>query len=82
MSLQAKLDAIKKGAMERIPADALNTMGAATDALRNSGILDGVIKVGQPLPPFELANQRGEVVRSADLLGQGAVVLTVFRGHW
>ncbi|MGB1882898.1 MAG: hypothetical protein ACPHUF_03250 [Gammaproteobacteria bacterium] len=82
MSLKAKLDEIKAGAMKRIPPEILEQMLAATDALRDSGILDGVIKAGTPLPPFELKNQAGEVVKSADLLAKGAVVLTVFRGHW
>jgi len=78
MTLQAKLDATKQGAMARIPADEL----AATDSLRNSGIPDGVIAVGSRLPPFALSNQNGAQIRSEDLFARGAVVLTVFRGHW
>jgi len=50
--------------------------------LRDSGIMDGVIAVGDPLPPFALQNADGIEVRSADLLAKGAVVMTVFRGHW
>jgi hypothetical protein len=82
MTLQAKLDQIKQGAMQRIPADTLAVMEGATKALRASGILDGVIRVGSRLPPFALANQNGAVIRSEDLLQRGAIVLTVFRGHW
>ena len=48
MSLQAKLDAIKKGAMDRIPADALKTMGAATDALRIAASLSEYTSSGAP----------------------------------
>lgn len=82
MSLEEKLAQIRDGATKRIPAAALATMHAATETLRNSGILDGVIKVGQPLPPFALVNADGVEVSSEDLLARGAVVLTVFRGHW
>lgn len=82
MSLAEKLNEIKQGAMKRIPADKLAVMLKATEDLTASGILDGVIKPGTKLPPFSLKNQRGEVVTSDDLLAQGAVVLTVFRGHW
>jgi len=82
MTLQAKLDAIKHGAMSRIPADKLAVMQAATDTLRGSGILDRLIAVGSKLPPFALTNQNGAQIRSEDLLARGAVVLTVFRGHW
>ena len=82
MTLKAKLDEMKAAAMQRIPAETLEQMLAATNELRDSGILDGVIKAGTKLPPFELKNQNGELIRSEDLLAKGAVVLTVFRGHW
>jgi hypothetical protein len=34
------------------------------------------------LPPFSLTNMRGVTVTSGELLKRGAVVLSVFRGHW
>ncbi|MGE0483836.1 MAG: hypothetical protein AB7Q81_06835 [Gammaproteobacteria bacterium] len=82
MTLQAKLDQIKQGAAKMIPADKFAVMDSATKALRASGILDGVVRVGSKLPPFALANQSGAIIRSEDLLQRGAIVLTVFRGHW
>jgi len=82
VSLKQKLEAIKEGALKRIPPDKLEKMTAATNALRASGIMDGVIQPGARLPAFALANQHGEMIRSEDLLQRGAVVLTVFRGHW
>ena len=82
MSLEEQLAGIRKMAGERIPPAALALMHQGTDALRNSGILDSVIKVGATLPPFALPNQHGDIVQSKDLLARGAVVLTVFRGHW
>ncbi len=82
MSLKEKLDAIREGAKKMIPPDKLALMLAATAALRSSGIMDGVIKVGDRLPAFELTGARGDRVASAALLAQGPLVLTVFRGHW
>ncbi|MFT4562671.1 MAG: hypothetical protein ACI9BW_002418 [Gammaproteobacteria bacterium] len=82
MTLQAKLNAIKEGAAKKIPPDTLKVMLAATDDLRNSGIMDSVIKVGDKLPPFTLNNQNGTAISSETLLSNGALVLTVFRGHW
>ncbi len=82
MSLQQKLNEIKQSALKRIPPEALKKMLAATDALRDSGIMDKVIKVGAKAPSFALKNQNGEEIRSEALLARGAVVLTVFRGHW
>ena len=82
MSLAERLDAIREAGAKRIPAEKRAVMGAATQALRDSGITDGFIKVGDSLPAFALDNAHGRVVRSADLLNRSAVVLTVFRGHW
>ena len=82
MSLAERLDAIREAGAKRVPAEKSAVMGAATRALRDSGIESGFIKVGDPLPEFALDNARGQVVRSAELLNRGTVVLTVFRGHW
>jgi hypothetical protein len=82
MSLTDKLAAIREMALQRIPAEALKVMHAATSVLRDSGILAGAIKVGQPLPPFALAGARGNTVTSLELLSHGPLVLSVFRGHW
>ncbi|WP_133512656.1 peroxiredoxin-like family protein [Candidatus Thiosymbion oneisti] len=40
------------------------------------------LKVGDKAPDFSLPNAFGRQVRLADLLGQGAVVLTFYRGAW
>ena len=82
MSLEEKLAAIRAGAATKIPPASLATMQQATADLRNSGIMDKVIKIGDRLPPFALSNQHGAMIDSTALLARGAVVLTVFRGHW
>ena len=82
MSLTDKLAAIREGAVKRVPAEQREIMARATQALKASGILERTIKVGDTLPPFALANQNNQTVRSSDLLTSGALVLTVFRGSW
>ena len=82
MSLAEKLDAIRAAGSKRIPDDKRAIMGQATADLRESGILDGVPKVGDRLPDFSLMNAQGVEIHSENLLSQGAVVLTVFRGVW
>ena len=77
-----RLDAIRQGADNRIPVDKRAIMHRATDDLRASGIMDGVIKVGDQLPAFALKNAFGQEVRSSELLANGPLVLTVFRGSW
>ncbi len=82
MSLAEKLDAIREAGAKRIPEDKRAIMGRATADLRESGILEGVPKTGDRLPDFSLKNTQGVEIHSANLLSQGAVVLTVFRGVW
>jgi hypothetical protein len=82
MTLAERLDTIRQGADKRISADKRAIMHRATDDLRASGIMDGVIKVGDPLPRFALKNAFGQEIRSSELLANGPLVLTVFRGTW
>ena len=82
MSLAEKLDAIRARGAERIAPERRAVIMAATKSLRESGIVERAIKVGDPLPEFSLDNTDGVTVRSTELLAKGAVVLTVFRGKW
>jgi hypothetical protein len=82
MTLAERLNTIRQGADKRIPPDKRAIMHRATDDLRSSGILDHVTKVGDLLPPFALRNAVGEEVSSSELLANGPLVLTVFRGSW
>lgn len=82
MSLEEQLTKMREGFAKQLPEDKATIMSRATQDLRDSGIIDHVIKVGDIPPPFTLQNADGATIRSADLTAQGAVVLTVFRGHW
>ena len=82
MSLEEKLAEIRAAGAKRIPEDKRAVMGRATQELRDSGIMDRVIKIGDALPAFALANADGETVSSADLLARGPLVVSVYRGHW
>lgn len=82
MSLDEELARIREAASKRRPPETQAVMHRANEDLRTSGILDRVIKIGDPLPAFALQNAYGREVRSADLLAKGPLVLTVFRGSW
>jgi len=82
MGLEDQLAKIREAGAKRIPEDKRAILGRATQDLRDSGIMDGVIQVGDTLPPFALQNTDGVEITSAGLLAQGALVMTVFRGHW
>jgi hypothetical protein len=82
MTLEESLATIREASAKRIPPERQAVMHRATEDLRASGILDSMIKVGDPLPAFALQNAHGREVRSAELLAKGPLVLTVFRGSW
>ena len=62
MSLQDKLDEYKKSFLETAPPEAVAVMQRATEDLKNSGILDKVLKVGDPAPDFSLPDVNGNLV--------------------
>ena len=54
MALQDKLNEHKANFEKNAPPEALEVMHRATVDLRNSGILDRALKVGDKAPEFEL----------------------------
>ena len=82
MSLQEKLNAYKEGMVKKAPKEALEIMHRATEDLRHSTIMEGVVKVGDKAPEFELQNTSQEPVRLKKLLSDGPVVLSFYRGKW
>jgi len=81
-TLASRLDAIRTGADKRIGPERLAIMHRATADLRGSGILDRVTPVGAALPAFALPDTEGATVRLPDLLSDGPLVVTFFRGSW
>jgi hypothetical protein len=86
-TLQERLDGFKKsfesGAPPyKAPREAIETMHRATAELKATGIEKRVLYVGDRAPSFTLFNQDHVQVDSADLLRQGPLVVSFFRGHW
>jgi hypothetical protein len=82
MALQDKLNEHKANFEKNAPPEALEVMHRATADLRNSGILDRALKVGDKAPEFELENTSGELIRSKDILSDRLMVLIFYRGKW
>ncbi|MEO1367959.1 MAG: hypothetical protein AAFX50_12365 [Acidobacteriota bacterium] len=82
MNLEEKLAKLRAGARERVPEEAMKIMHDATDALRNSGILDGVPRPSEAAPAFTLPNIHGEAVGSEGVIARGPLVATFYRGFW
>ena len=86
-SLQQKLDEFNKvfesGAPPyNAPREAIETMHRATAELKASRLESQALKVGDRAPSFSLFNQDHVQVSSDELLREGPLVVSFFRGHW
>ena len=86
-TFQQRLDEFKKafesGAPPyNAPHEAIEKMHRATAELKVSGIESRALKVGDRAPVFSLFNQDHVLVSSENLLHQGPLVVSFFRGHW
>jgi hypothetical protein len=82
MTLQTKLNELKANFEKQVPKEAMEIMHRATEDLRNSGITEHALKVGDRAPEFELENADGRIIRSKDLLSNRLMVLSIYRGKW
>lgn len=87
MMLQARLDAFKadfKGGKPpyNAPPEIHPIMERATAALFASGQAERAIHAGDRAPAFVLQDQNDRTVSSAELLAQGPLIVTFYRGVW
>ena len=82
MTLREQLDAQRAQSQERLPAELRALMDQGTEALRQSGLVDRSLNVGDAMPAFTLPNASGQMVSSADLLAKGPLVISFYRGGW
>jgi peroxiredoxin len=87
MSLRAKLDAFKADFEAgrppySVPSSVIETMHRGTAELKASGQAERAPKVGDRAPGFALPDAEGAMVRSAELLARGPLVVSFYRGVW
>lgn len=81
-SLAAALSSYRDGVIRQAPADVLQVMASAQEALVASGIEESALKVGDTAPDFTLNDSNGRPTTLYSLLKKGPVVLSFFRGGW
>ena len=86
-NLQDHLNEFKKtfesgAAPYNVPQESIEKMHRATAELKASGIEERALKVGDRAPNFTLFSQDHVQVASAELLREGPLVVSFFRGHW
>jgi peroxiredoxin len=82
ITLQAELDALAQQLATSLPAEALQAFDEQIRQLAAEGAAGHKLKVGDQAPDFSLPRAGGGTVTLVDLLRQGPVVLTFYRGEW
>ena len=80
--LQDQLDEITAQTRTLVQPERLAIGERAIQELFDSGIEDRLLPVGSPAPAFSLPDFSGKMVRSADLLALGPLIINFFRGRW
>ena len=65
-----------------VDKDVLAIVGEGIKELTNSDIYTTSLQVGDIAPTFILENQSGEAISSAELLKEGVIIVTWYRGAW
>ncbi|MEM9006863.1 MAG: peroxiredoxin-like family protein [Cyanobacteria bacterium P01_F01_bin.86] len=82
MSLTQDLAQFAAQMQEKLPDDVKTAMAKAGDDIAQLGIEDRSLKVGDKIPAIKLPNAVGATVTVQDLLKQGPIVITFYRGGW
>ncbi|WP_432198986.1 peroxiredoxin-like family protein [Streptomyces sp. bgisy027] len=82
MSLNAELHAFYEARREQIPAEIREIMRRAGQELADSGQADRALAVGDRAPRFSLPSATGQTAALEELLTEGPVVLSFYRGAW
>jgi len=82
MTLQDQLDAFKADFKTKAPAEAIDAFERSTQELIESGQAERALKAGDTAPEFTLTDPNGNPVSSKELLAEGPLVVTFYRGVW
>ncbi len=81
-SLQDQLDQITANTRQLVQPERLAIGERAVEDLFATGIEERILPVGATAPEFALNDSNGKLVRSADLLKTGPLIVKFFRGRW
>lgn len=81
-TLDTQLQAVSASVRAQAPQAVLTALDAAIERLNHSDLLSHSLAVGAAMPPFVLPDATGQHVRSTDLLADGPLVISFYRGAW
>jgi len=82
MTLREQLQARLVEAMANRPSEVSETFAAGVARIREEGIAEQALTVGDAAPMFTLPDATGRPVVLADLLAGGPVIVSFYRGGW
>ncbi|KAI9739953.1 MAG: hypothetical protein M1818_005009 [Claussenomyces sp. TS43310] len=82
MSLSDQLSSVYENFSTNAPPQVFDAITTAKNGFEASFNIDTAIKVGDTIPEFRLVNAVGDEVKSSDLLPQGPLLLSFYRGEW
>ncbi len=80
--VRKELEEFRQKASKNSPPDRLRAYEQGISEVRESGVTDKALKVGDRAPEFELPNAVGKTVKLSELTARGPVVVTWYRGGW
>jgi peroxiredoxin len=80
--VRKELDEFREKSAKKAPPERLRAYEEGIAEVRQSGITDKALKVGDRAPDFELVNAVGKKIKLSELTAHGPVVLTWYRGGW
>ena len=81
VSLQEQLRAFA-GTVKRERPEFAAAVDRLIQRLRQYGAGESAPQIGEPIPPFVLPDDAGQMVSLDELLNRGPVAVTFHRGHW
>ncbi|AZN32397.1 peroxiredoxin-like family protein [Pseudoalteromonas sp. Xi13] len=82
MSLKSQIDAYNVQKEAKLPGDVLALMAQTNEELIAQHIKNNALQVGAKVSNFSLNNHSAEQVELADLLNNGPVIISFYRGNW
>ena len=81
-TLQQQIEAFQAQLAKQLPPEMLAELAKSSAALTQTGIARQSVKAGEQAPDFTLPDVFGNEVTLSELLKQGPVVVTFYRGEW
>ena len=82
MKLNKKLENLKNENLKHLPADIAEVILKDVELQIKRGITKNALKTGDKIPDFELNNAVGDPIHSDDLLSNGPLIISFYRGAW